>query len=55
MKQLLWALFFGACFALVGHFAVDGKIPPLHLLGTPAGPVVCGVLGLVVGFWLGNR
>ena len=55
MKQLFWGLFFGACFAFVGYIAVDGNIPPLYLLGTPAGPIACGVLGLGVGFWLGNR
>jgi hypothetical protein len=55
MKQLFWGSFFAACFALVGYIAVDGKIPPLHLLGHPGGPISCGVLGFVVGFWLGNR
>ena len=55
MKQILWGLFIGACFALVGYIAADGNIPPLHLLGKPAGPITCGVLGLAVGFWLGNR
>jgi hypothetical protein len=55
MKQIFSALFFGACFAFVGYLAVDGNIPPLHLLGKTAGPITCGVVGLVVGFWLGNR
>ena len=55
MKQIFWGLVFGACFALVGYLAVDGKIPPLHMLGQPAGPITCGVFGLVVGFYLGNR
>jgi hypothetical protein len=55
MKQLFWAAFFGACFALAGSFAVDGDIPPLYLLGKPGGPIACGLLGLGVGFWLGNR
>jgi hypothetical protein len=55
MKQLFWGLLFAVCFALVGYLAVDGNIPPLYLLGKPAGPIVCGVLGLGVGFYLGNR
>jgi hypothetical protein len=55
MKQLFWGVFFGACFALVGYLAVDGNIPPLHLLGKTAGPITCGVLGFGVGLWLGNR
>jgi hypothetical protein len=55
MKQLFWALLFGVCFAFVGYLAVDGKIPPLYLLGKTGGPITCGVLGLGVGFYLGNR
>jgi len=55
MKQLLWGVFFGGCFALVGYLAVDGSIPPLYLLGPTAGPATCGVLGFGVGLWLGNR
>jgi hypothetical protein len=55
MKQIFWGLLFAAGFALVGYVAVDGNIPPLHLLGMPAGPITCGALGLVVGFYLGNR
>jgi hypothetical protein len=55
MKQLFWGVFFGACFALVGYLAVDGKIPPLHLLGKTAGPITCAVVGVGVGLWLGNR
>ena len=55
MKQIFWGLFFGAFFAFVGYLAVDGNIPPLHLLGMPGGPITFGVLGLGVGFYLGNR
>jgi len=55
MKQIFWGLLFAAGFAFVGYLAVDGNIPPLHLLGMPAGPITCGVVGLVIGFYLGNR
>jgi len=56
MKQIFWGLFFGAAFAFLGYLAVDGNIPPLHLLGKTAGPAVCGALGVVAGVcWLGNR
>jgi hypothetical protein len=55
MKQILWALFFGAFFAVIGFAAVNGNIPPLDLLGEPTAPIACGVVGLAVGLWLGNR
>jgi hypothetical protein len=55
MSQLFWGLLLAAGFALVGYIAVDGNIPPLYLLGKPAGPIICGVLGFGVGFYLGNR
>jgi hypothetical protein len=55
MKELLSAAFFAGCFALLGHVGVSGEIPPFHLLGKTAGPIACGVIGAVTGFWLSNR
>ncbi len=42
MKQILGALFFAAFFAFVG-------------LAAERAPIIFALIGLGVGFWLGNR
>jgi hypothetical protein len=54
MREIQSAILFGVCFAFLGGLAADGNIPPLHLLGGYA-KLVCGLIGLVVGFWCGRR
>jgi hypothetical protein len=54
MREIQSAIFLGVCFAFLGGLAADGNIPPLHLLGGYA-KIVCGLIGLAVGFWCGRR
>jgi hypothetical protein len=55
MKQILGSLFFAAFFAFVGLAAERASIPPFNLFKEGWTPIVFGVIGLGVGFWLGNR
>jgi hypothetical protein len=59
MKQLFMAVVFSGLFAFVGLAGARSGIPPLNLLeeniGTNSGPILFAVIGLGVGFWLGNR
>jgi hypothetical protein len=59
MKQLFMSVVFAALFAFVGFAGARAGIPPMNLLTENIGPNSCpilfGVIGLVVGFWLGNR
>jgi hypothetical protein len=55
MKQLFFAVFMCAFFALVGYAAERAKVPPFSILGETVTPILFAVVGLVVGFALGNR
>jgi len=59
MKQLLMALVFSALFAFVGFAGARSGVPPLNLfeenIGPNAAPILFAIIGLGVGFWLGNR
>jgi hypothetical protein len=54
MKPIFSAVLFGAAFAFLGYVAVDAKIPPLYLLDKLCW-IVCGIIGIGVGFWFGTR
>ncbi|HEV2948467.1 MAG TPA: hypothetical protein VGX70_13920 [Gemmataceae bacterium] len=55
MKQILGALFFAAFFAFVGLAAERAQIPPFNLFKEGWAPIIFALIGLGVGFWLGNR
>ncbi len=55
MKQIFFALFLGAFFYFVGFAAERAHIPPFNIVGENIVPILFAVIGLVVGFWLGNR
>ncbi len=55
MKQILGAIFFAAFFAFVGLAAERASIPPFNLFKENWTPIIFGVIGLGVGFWLANR
>jgi hypothetical protein len=59
MKQLFFAVFLCAFFALVGYAATRAGIPPfnkmMEIMGENGVTILFAVTGLIVGFWLGNR
>ncbi len=59
MRQLFFAVFLGAFFALVGYAAERAGIPPfnkmMEIMGANGVTITFAVVGLIVGFWLGNR
>jgi len=55
MKQLFFAVFMCAFFGIVGYMAERAKVPPFSILGETVTPILFAVVGLVVGFCLGNR
>ncbi len=55
MKQLFFAVFMCLFFGLVGYAAERAQVPPFSILGETVTPILFAVVGLVVGFCLGNR
>jgi hypothetical protein len=55
MKQLFMTISFAAFFAFVGYAGERAHIPPFNLIPEMWAPIIFGLVGLGVGFWLGNR
>jgi hypothetical protein len=59
MKQIFFAIFMSAFFAVVGYAAERAGIPPfskmIEIMGPTGVTITFAVTGLIVGFWLGNR
>ena len=59
MRQIFFAVFLCAFFALGGYAAERAGIPPfskmMEIMGPMGVTITFAVVGLIAGFWLGNR